>query len=102
MNLMRPGALGYTLIIICLWPPKVAAAIVNGTIDDQFGDSVTHQLVDYYPQDVWNDQTCGNKCDIVPDKSQAFNNTYTAGTYDPRKEGSIGINMQFNGRSSKF
>ena len=27
---------------------------------------------------------------------------YTAGTYDPGIEASIGINMQFNGRSSKF
>ena len=66
--------------------------------------SVTHRLVNYYPsQNVWDDQTCGsNKCSIVPDKSQAFDNTYTAGTYDPGKEASIGINMQFNGRSSNF
>ena len=104
MKLMRLGALGYALISIYLWPSKVVAAIVNATIDDQLGDSVTHRLVNYYPsQNVWDDQTCGsNKCSIVPDKSQAFDNTYTAGTYEPDKEASIGINMQFNGRSSKF
>ena len=78
MKLMRLGALGYALISIYLWPSKVVAAIVNATIDDQLGDSVTHRLVNYYPsQNVWDDQTCGsNKCSIVPDKSQAFDNTY--------------------------
>ncbi|EDR06589.1 uncharacterized protein LACBIDRAFT_328847 [Laccaria bicolor S238N-H82] len=96
---MRLDALGYALIIIHLSRSNVAAAIVNGTIDDQFGDSVTHQRVDYYPsQNVWDDQTCGSdKCDIVLDRSQVFDNTYTAGTYDPAKVGSIGINMQFTG-----
>ena len=83
MNLMRPGALGYALICIFLWPSKVAAAIVNATIDDQVGDSVTHRLVNYYPnQAFWDDQMCISNC-IILDKSQAFDNTYTAGTYNP-------------------
>ena len=102
MNLMRPGALGYALIIICLWPPKVAAAIVNATIDDQRGDSVTGSQVTYYPPDVWNDQTCGKKCSIILDASQAFNGTYIAATYDPAQERSIGINMEFTGRIHKL
>jgi hypothetical protein len=98
------GALGYALISIYLWPSKVTAIIVNATIDDQLGDSVTRRLVNYYPsQNVWDDQTCGsNKCDIVLDKSQAFDNTYTARTYDPAKVGAIGINMQFTGRIYKI
>ena len=103
MKLMCLGAPGYALINVYLWPSKVAAAIVWGTIDDQLGDSVTHRLVNYYPtQNVWANQTCGgNNCKVVPDKSQAFDNTYTAGTYDPEKI-SIGINMQFTGRLLKF
>ena len=57
MKLMRLGALGYALISIYLWPSKVVAAIINATIDDQLGDSVTHRLVNYYPsQNVWDDQ----------------------------------------------
>ena len=104
MKLMCLGAPGYALINVCLWPSKVAAAIVWGTIDDQLGDSVTHRLVNYYPtQNVWANQTCGgNKCTVVPDKSQAFDNTYTAGKYDPAEKISIGINMQFTGRIFKF
>ena len=115
MNLKRPGALGYALISICSWPSKVAAAIVNGTIDDQRGDSVTGSQVIYYPADVWHNQTCGNKCRITPNVSQAFDGTYTAGTYfiphDPItaasqsfgslargiSPGLIGINMEFTG-----
>ena len=87
MNLMRPGALGYALISICLWPSKVAAAIVNATIDDQVGDSVTHRPVNYYPNlAFWDDQMCISNC-IVLDKSHAFDNTYTAGTYNPSPSG---------------
>ena len=102
MKLMRLGALGYALISIFLWPSKVAAAIVNRTIDDQRGDSVTGSQVTYYPPDVWNDQTCGKKCTIGLDTSQAINGTYTAGTYDPAEQASIGINMEFTGRIYKL
>ena len=91
MKLMRLGALGYALISIFLWPSKVAAAIVNRTIDDQRGDSVTGSQVIYYPADVWNDQTCGNKCSITPNASQAFDGTYTAGTYSPGTGGTAEI-----------
>ena len=116
MNLMRLGVLGYTLISICLWPFNVAATIVNGTIDDQRSDSMTGSQVIYYPADVWNDQTCGNKCSITPNASQAFNGTYTAGTYAPASDGAdgfteigrgvsaafIGISMEFTGRIHKI
>ena len=91
----------YALVSICLWPSKVAAAIVNGTIDDQRGDSVTgsQSAVFYYPAGVWNAPDCGSfECTIVLNKSQAFANTYTAGTYDPAEQTSIGINMRFTGR----
>ena len=97
MTLMCLAALGYALISISLWPSKVAALIVNGTIDDQLGDSVTHRLADYYPtQNAWNNQTCVG-CYIHPDTTEAFRNTYTAATYNP-STGPIGINIQFMGR----
>ena len=97
MKLMCLAALGYTLISIYFWPSKVAAVILNGTIDDQLGDSVTHRLVDYYPtQNAWNNQSCVG-CYINPDAYYAFDNTYTAATYNP-STGPIGINMQFIGR----
>ena len=114
MNLMRPGALGYALIIICLWPPKVAAAIVNATIDDQRGDSVTGRQVIYYPAPtVWDDQTCGWMCLISPNASQAFDRTYTAVYYIPPVDNvtlvgrgisaaPIGISMEFTGRIHKI
>ena len=113
MKLMR-GALGYALISICLWSPKVAAAIVNGTIDDQFGDSVTGSQVIYYPApSVWSDQTCGDMCLISPNASQAFDGTYTAGIYAPAVDNftevgrgisaaPIGISMEFTGRIHKI
>ena len=113
MNLKRPGALCYALISICLWPSKVAAAIVNGTIDDALGDSVTGSQVTYYPENVWSDQTCGDMCLISPNASQAFDRTYTAGIYAPAVDGfteigrgvsavPIGINIEFTGRIHKI
>jgi hypothetical protein len=95
MKLMRLGALGCALSSIYMWPSKVAAALVNGTIDDRFGDSVTHRLVNYYPsQDLWFNESCGcNDGIIAANKSKAFDNTFSmafGGT-------GVGIGMQFIG-----
>ena len=105
MKFARLGALGYALINVYLWPPKVAGAIVNRTIDDQVGDSVTGPRPTYSPtHNVWENQngTCsGNNCLINPDASQAFRKTYTAGTYYPGMR-SMGISMQFKGKPIRF
>ena len=97
MKLMRLGALGYALISIYLWPSKVAAAFVNGTIDDRFGESVTHRLVNYYPTpNFWYNESC--VCYLPAfDKSRAFDNTSTATVYSPPEPG-VGIGMQFISR----
>jgi hypothetical protein len=100
MKLAHLGAVGYTLIKVYWWPPKVAAAIVNRTIDDQLGDSVTGLQPTYFPTNAWDKQnvTCnGTGCPIIPDTIHVFHKTYTEGTYYPAL-GSIGITMQFNGR----
>jgi len=84
MKLVRLGALGYALISIYLWLSKVAAAaIVNATIDDRYGDSVTHRLVDYYG--TWYNESCGSDiCEFLAlDKSRAFDNTYTQRVHSP-------------------
>jgi len=105
MKLAHLGTLGYALINVYLWwPPKVAAVIVNRTIDDHLGDSVTGLRPTYLStHNAWDNQngTCsGNNCFISPNVTQAFRKTYTAGTYYPGM-GSMRITMQFKGRHYK-
>ena len=96
MKLAGPVALVYSLITIYLRP--VAAGVVNRTIDDQFGDSVTGILPVYSPaKGVWDNQTCVG-CAIKADVTRAFMGTYSAATYNPGLT-SMGITMQFSGWS---
>ena len=96
MKLAGPVALVYSLFTIYL--QTVAAALVNRTIDDQFGDSVTGVVPVYSPvKGAWNDQTCGG-CAIKADVSRAFMQTYSAATYNPSLI-SMGINIHFSGSS---
>jgi len=95
MTLMRLGVLGYPLISIYLWPSRADAAMVNGTIDDGFGDSVTNQQANYYP----NQSSWYNKLSNV-DKSKAFDTTYTCVAYIGLEP--IGISMNFMGRPCRI
>ena len=104
MKLVDLGALGYALVYFCMWPSKIAATrLVNRTIDDQHGDSVTGLQPIYFPSEgVWYTQTCDSpRCAIAPSPTRAFNQTYTAGIYRPAV-GPMGISMQFNGRPRKI
>jgi len=92
----EPGAL---FLILFLWNlPLALAGIVNRTIDDRFGDSVTFQRVTYLPttSTVWQDRSC-RKCLIQLDISRAFKGTYAAATYNPQL-GPVSITMKFNGK----
>ncbi|KAK7467659.1 hypothetical protein VKT23_004712 [Stygiomarasmius scandens] len=70
---------------------------VNRTIDDSRGDSATHQLPVFLPDTngVWEDQTCSS-CAIKPDKSLAFDGTWTAATYHAAI-GNISVTFDFHG-----
>ncbi|THV03989.1 hypothetical protein K435DRAFT_585998, partial [Dendrothele bispora CBS 962.96] len=56
----------------------------NRTIDDTLGDYVTRQRPTYFPETVgiWEDQTCAG-CHVQPNRSLAFDGTWTAATYKP-------------------
>ncbi|EDR05496.1 uncharacterized protein LACBIDRAFT_329829 [Laccaria bicolor S238N-H82] len=93
---MKLSVIGYALTSLYLWQPGLATIIVNRTIDDELGDSVTGLRPVYFPtENVWDDQTCdSSKCSHVPSVAQAVNGTYTAGTHRPTM-GLMGISMQF-------
>lgn len=88
-------ALSLTLLPHLAW-----AAIVNRTIDDSSGDSLTGLKPEFLPKNVsglWKDQTCSD-CRINPDVRLAFGNSYTAATYSPQL-GRMSIVIPFNGES---
>ncbi|KAF9014189.1 hypothetical protein BDQ17DRAFT_1230755 [Cyathus striatus] len=84
------GSLLYLLLSFTCY-----ARIVNVTIDDGYGDSLTHQLPIYLPLTVWSNQTCKG-CAIKPDPSRAFMQTYNAATYHPKLQ-NVSITMGFEG-----
>lgn len=88
--------------------PCADAEIVNQTIDDSFGDLVTGAKVLYFPSTrqgnnlnvFWSNEDQCAGCAIVPDKTQAFNNTWTSATY-VASIGQMSATMSFDGESSK-
>lgn len=85
---------GLVLILLC---PLVAPYPSNQTIDDQFGDSVTGLVPNFWSDlySPWANETCGG-CAIKLDVTQVYKGTYSAATYHPDL-GSLGVGMQFTG-----
>ncbi|KAK2466636.1 hypothetical protein APHAL10511_000894 [Amanita phalloides] len=75
------------------------AALVNRTIDDTYGDSVTGQKPTYTPasSSIWQGPSCTG-CAIQPNPSLAFDGTWTAATYNPSLQ-NINITLRFTGVS---
>lgn len=94
----HPGLSALYFSLVSLFPRFVFADVVNRTIDDGEGDSVTGLQVTYFPAQPnppWANQNCA-VCAIKPDINQAFLHTYTAATWLPQN-GTMSITMQFNG-----
>lgn len=52
------------------------AALVNVTIDDEFGDSATGQKIVYLPSSAWNFGPKCERCKANVDASQAMNGIF--------------------------
>lgn len=69
-----------------LFSSPVSSALVNRTIDDEYGDSVTGVKPTYGPDDsYWHQGSTCSACHITPfiDKTQSFDGTWHDGTYSP-------------------
>ncbi|KAJ3903867.1 hypothetical protein F5879DRAFT_116866 [Lentinula edodes] len=94
----RPLPLIFLSICILLCELSfVSSTAVNRSIDDTLGDSVTGNRPTYLPDTtgVWEDNTCSG-CALEPDISSAFDDTYTAATYNPELK-NISISFDFIG-----
>ena len=82
-----------------LLPFPVSSALVNRTIDDENGDSITGTKPVYGPDDsYWHQGSTCSACHITPfiDKTQPFEGTWHDGTYSPGGP-DITINFSFTG-----
>ena len=68
------------------------AALINRTIDDTNGDSLTSQEPNYQPASPWAGASCGG-CAILPDPALAYDGTWHAATYHPAL---VNVNITFN------
>jgi hypothetical protein len=79
--------MGSTLFFLFTVLFRIAAGIpTNATIDDQLGDSLNGDQVQYLPVSyqgglVWKPSSDCNDCAIVPATTLAFDNTWTSATY---------------------
>ncbi|KAH9854312.1 hypothetical protein C2E23DRAFT_726322, partial [Lenzites betulinus] len=75
------------LTVLLIAPPTTHGILVNRTIDDQLGDSVTGKQPVYSPADgVWSQGTQCPRCNIKPglvDVEQAFDHTWHDALYRP-------------------
>lgn len=99
-------ALGtFAVLFLISLPHHVRSALVNRTIDDSAGDSVTGLKPLFFPSTsgVWKDQTCAD-CTIRPDVRRMFMNTFTAVTYSPEvyMKTDVGISLRFSGAPLKL
>lgn len=83
-------------LVLFLASSTTRAALVNRTIDDTFGDSVTGQRPVYLPTSPWAGSNC-TTCAIVPNKALAFDGTWTAATYNPNFFNNMNITFSFTG-----
>ncbi|KAK0492944.1 hypothetical protein EDD18DRAFT_1357326 [Armillaria luteobubalina] len=92
------------LIVILLLILLSFAAGTNRTIDDVLGDVVTGLQVEYLPlnspnntgQPFWKHEDQCDGCAILPDRTKAYDETWTATTYFPVIE-YMSIGLRFNG-----
>ncbi|PIL31265.1 hypothetical protein GSI_05963 [Ganoderma sinense ZZ0214-1] len=78
--------IGLIILPSLLFPYPVSSALVNRTIDDEYGDSVTGALPVFGPDaSYWHQGSTCSACHITPfiDKTQPFDGTWHDGTYNP-------------------
>lgn len=76
----------------------VLGKLVNVTVDDQFGDSLSGTIPTYTPASKWATGPQCTACSAQPDPSRAFNGTWHDSTNQLRDPSSV-ITYNFTGKS---
>jgi hypothetical protein len=78
------------------------AALVNRTIDDQYGDSITGATPVYAPKALWTQGALCQSCGAQPDPTMVFNRTWHDSTYTVEDGQQRTITISFNGMSKLY
>ncbi|KAJ7506109.1 hypothetical protein B0H11DRAFT_1707629 [Mycena galericulata] len=104
MRCIGPNHARWSLLFILAAGRAVSGSLVNRTIDDVYGDSVTGALVQYLPEVpasdglLWFNQTSCAGCADVPDANSALDQTWTAALY-LADISSMSLSMDFSGNA---
>ncbi|KAL5490659.1 hypothetical protein ACEPAI_5493 [Sanghuangporus weigelae] len=92
----------FYLSLLCL-VLQIHGREVNVTIDDQFGDPTTGQVIQYNPSGAWHPGQSCEPCTAKPRPiSNAHNGTWTDGTFFPEGTGTNGLSGQIISASVPF
>ncbi|EIM79292.1 uncharacterized protein STEHIDRAFT_31202, partial [Stereum hirsutum FP-91666 SS1] len=74
----------------------VRGDLTNVTIDDTYGDIITHEKAAYTPSDGWAQGPCDG-CHAQPNPNLTFGGTWHDATHNPEDLDSKAINLTFKG-----
>lgn len=95
----------YTLLYLCLLAllPRIKGGKVNVTIDDQYGDPTTGQVIQYNPPEAWQPGQSCDGCTAKPRPvSSAHNGTWMDATFNPSGTVTNGVPGQLISASVPF
>ncbi|KAJ7139672.1 hypothetical protein C8R44DRAFT_727686 [Mycena epipterygia] len=96
----------FSVLALFFWSLATQAVLVNVTVDDTAGDSLTGALVTYTPPDAWNSQAnCNNKCEVHPDITKLdgpgtgtwHDSTFSVDPGNPHPNVPLTASISFNG-----
>jgi hypothetical protein len=87
----------YRIPLLLLLVRSVTASLMNRTIDDQYGDSVTKLLPSYSPFAGWSQGANCSTCGAQPNTGQAFSGTWHDSTHYPSDTEPRIVSLLFNG-----
>lgn len=86
-----------TLLFLFVLAGHPLASLVNRTIDDEYGDSITGLKPIYFPQDQWAQGANCSNCTSEPLSDLAFDSTWHVSTYFVNRMEPPSIAFSFTG-----
>lgn len=83
-------------LLVFSYLPFIRGDLTNVTIDDTYGDLITHEKAAYTPSDGWAPGPCDG-CHAQPNPNLTFGGTWHDATHHPEDLDTKAINLTFKG-----
>lgn len=93
---MKLGLPTSIFLLVFSYLPFVRGDLTNVTIDDTYGDIITHEKAAYTPSDGWAQGPCDG-CHAQPNPNLTFGGTWHDATHNPEDLDTKAINLTFKG-----